>query len=104
MAAEVRERLYDGTGITYLFKINERVIIDGARGGNEARFINHSCNPNCVYIVEDGDVNIYAKKHIQKEEELTMDYQISHESPTILCNCGAENCRGRINPRRPPEM
>jgi SET domain-containing protein len=96
----------DDTGTrhhTFLFTLNQRVVIDAAHDGNEARFINHSCDPNCDAIIERGHIWIYAIKPIPKGTELAYDYQFEHlpeytEEDLALyqCRCGSAKCRGTI--------
>ena len=78
-------------------------MIDAGVGGNEARYINHSCDPNCETMVEDRRVFIEALRTIQAGEELSYDYQIQREPgdpPEIDqifgCRCGAASCRGTM--------
>jgi SET domain-containing protein len=91
---------------TYVFRLNEDTVVDGAIEGNEARFINHSCDPNCeVYVFEDR-IFFYAKRDIVRGEELTFDYKLGPADPKqrnkvierdlFACNCGSENCRGTM--------
>src|ERR1017187_8303042 len=62
---DANERYHDNPS-TYLFMVDDDVFIDGLTGGNEARFINHSCKPNCIaYLEDDHRVVIYALKNIQ---------------------------------------
>ncbi len=88
---------------TFLFTLNQRTVIDAAYGGNEARFINHSCEPNCDAIIERGHIWIDALRDIPKGTELAYDYQFEHLSDYTAadlhmypCRCGAANCRGTI--------
>ncbi len=88
---------------TFLFGVDEDVIIDAAVDGNDARFINHSCDPNCEAVLDGDRVFIVAVKTIQPGEELTYDYALEREdTPEKLwytlyaCRCGAANCRGTI--------
>jgi SET domain-containing protein len=88
---------------TYLFAIDDHVVIDAAVGGNAARFINHSCDPNCDAVIEDDRIWIDALRDIAPGEELAYDYAyILDERHTprakrrFPCNCGAANCRGTI--------
>lgn len=88
----------------YLFKVHAGVSIDGAIGGNESRFINHSCEPNCEANVFDDRVYIYALRDIRRGEELTFDYQLRRtflateetDSSYLHCLCGAATCRGTM--------
>ena len=88
---------------TFLFTLNQRTVIDAAHRGNEARFINHSCDPNCDAIIERGHIWIYAMQDIPKGAELAYDYQFEHvrdyteeDLHFYGCRCGAANCRGTI--------
>lgn len=88
---------------TYLFAIDDDVVIDASVGGNEARFINHSCAPNCDAVIDNGRIWIESIDHIVTGEELAYDYAyILKERHTLSakrkypCNCGVESCRGTI--------
>jgi SET domain-containing protein len=94
---------------TFLFSVNAKTVIDGLRGGNESRFINHSCDPNCWAVVERGRVFIEAKRPIAVGEELAYDYWYTTDSSytnaelrrIYPCHCGAKRCRGTLAaPRR----
>lgn len=94
---------------TFLFIVDRSVVIDGGVNGNDARFINHSCDPNCESLIDDRRVFIEAIRTIQPGEELTYDYQIGrdrNDPPDIdaifACQCGAGECRGSMlwPPRR----
>jgi uncharacterized protein len=94
---------------TFLFTVNARVVIDAGRNGNEARFINHGCDPNCESAVMDKRVFIEAVRTIQAGEELAYDYQIQRDdddAPDVeeifACRCGAEKCRGSMLEARKP--
>jgi hypothetical protein len=100
--ADYRERVYDGEGLgTYLFRIEDDSIVDATKAGNEARFINHSCAPNCyakiVGIEGSKKVIIFANRVIEVGEELTYDYKFPLEDTKLPCHCGASNCQGRMN-------
>ena len=60
------------TGSVYIFELNKRYDIDGAKSYNKARFINHSCNPNCEVDIIKGQIWISSIKQIQKEMNLPM--------------------------------
>lgn len=88
---------------TFLFIADRKTVIDATRGGNESRFINHSCDGNCTSETEKGRVFIDTIKDIQKGEELGYDYQIPRdkEDPpdvdkTYACRCGSPKCRGSM--------
>ena len=65
-----------GRAHTFLFIHDNKTVIDAAGGGNEARFINHACDPNCESLTEDGHIWIEAIRDIQPGEELSYDYQL----------------------------
>ena len=88
---------------TFLFIVDARTVIDAGVEGNEARFVNHSCAPNCESVIENQRVYIDAIRTIEPGEELTYDYQIQREAddpPDIdaifACRCGFERCRGTM--------
>jgi uncharacterized protein len=99
---EADERYQDNPS-TYLFMVDDDVYIDGLSGGNEARFINHSCEPNCVAYLEDDRIVIHALKNIQPGVELCYDYQLTDEeagpegsSTNYTCYCGSASCTGTM--------
>jgi len=80
-----------------IITIGSDVAIDGAVGGNETAFINHSCDPNAfIRVVSAEKVAIFARRDIQPGEELTIDYRDPYHPE--VCHCGAANCRS--NKRR----
>jgi SET domain-containing protein len=88
---------------TLLFEIDDSTIIDAGVRGNSARYINHSCSPNCEAVNEDGRIFIEARRDIRPGEELSYDYRLETEEPitpslkaTFGCNCGARRCRGTL--------
>lgn len=90
-------------GHTFLFIASNRTVIDAGVNGNDARFINHSCHPNCETVIEGSRVFIDAVRDIKPGEELGYDYQLTWEStddPAELalyeCRCGAKKCRGTM--------
>lgn len=97
-AEEAYRREQDPTrpGI-YTFWIGDDWAIDGYRKDNTARFINHSCAPNCDYRIEGRRVRIYAARDITAGEELSIDYSYGADGEVVPCGCGAPGCRGRIN-------
>ena len=109
------EKRYDDEAMarhhTFLFTIDRHTVIDAVHRGNEARFINHSCDPNCVAAIDDGHIWIYAIKPIAAGAELFYDYWYSTDSHYTMedlrrlypCRCGSPKCRGTLAaPRRPP--
>ncbi|KFB35238.1 AGAP002246-PA-like protein [Anopheles sinensis] len=101
--ADLRETKYEAIGIgsSYLFRIDMETIIDATKCGNLARFINHSCNPNCyakvITIESEKKIVIYSKQPIGVNEEITYDYKFPLEDEKIPCLCGAPGCRGTLN-------
>ncbi len=89
-----RETRYIRRGQIWCFKLNNRWVIDGGVGGNIARFINHSCRPNCYAHIVDGTIWIRAARNIRVGEELTYDYHTDGEA-TIPCRC-RPNCEGQL--------
>src|SRR5690349_19899733 len=69
-----RERRYIRTGHIWCFKLTNRTVVDAAVGGNVARFINHSCRPNCYIDIKEGTIWIRAARNIKRGEELTYNY------------------------------
>jgi uncharacterized protein len=110
---EADEMYGDGgeTGHTFLFTLNDDYIIDANRKGNIARWINHSCTPNCEAFVEESEngnprkdrVVIQAKRNIKPGEELTYDYgivlEVAHTArlkKLWKCLCGSPKCTGTL--------
>jgi SET domain-containing protein len=88
---------------TFLFIVDRRTVIDAGVDGNDARFINHSCDPNCESVTQERRVFIEALRNIAVGEELAYDYQIQREDddpPNVdavfACRCGAKSCRGTM--------
>jgi SET domain-containing protein len=81
-----RELRYIKRGHIWCFKLTSRTVIDAGVGGNMARFINHSCRPNCYVEIADGIIWIRAARNIAKGEELTYDYSTDGEG-LIKCKC-----------------
>ena len=85
-ACEAREAHYLADGCTWIFKVNRAWSRDANVGGNIARFINHSCAPNCSFEVVDKTIWIKAARAIKRGEELTYNYSIVGDR-TIPCRC-----------------
>ena len=79
----------------YILQVKKDLFIDAARLGNESRFINHSCDPNCILKTMKKRAFIVALRTIAPGEELTYDYMYDprYREP---CSCGAKTCRGYI--------
>jgi hypothetical protein len=99
---------------TFLFTVDAKTVIDGGVQGNDARFINHGCDPNCQSTTRNKRIYIEAIRTIQPGEELAYDYQIDRDADdpadvdeVFACRCGAAKCRGsmlvaRKQPRKKP--
>ena len=84
-------------GNVYIFGLNERDSLDGDTPKNTARYINHSCDPNCQTEQFGNTIWIVSIKDIQAEEELTYNYGYEvDDTPADPCHCGADNCCGYI--------
>lgn len=84
---------YSRNVCTYLMSLSSREVVDPTERGNMARFINHSCEPNCRTekwnLLGEIVVGIFAQKNIQVGEELTFDYQFdAYKTPLLKCLCG----------------
>lgn len=86
-----------GRGAVYIFELNKRYDIDGSVGYNIARFINHTCDPNCETDIIRGHIWIIALRNIKKGEELSYDYGYDiDEFRDHPCLCGSKKCVGYI--------
>lgn len=111
--AEVDEEYGDDdeNGHTFLFTLNDDYVVDANAGGNVARWINHSCSPNCESEIEENakdkrhkdKVFIEAMRDIKPGEELTYNYGIVLDEPHTkavkklwACKCGAKKCTGTM--------
>jgi SET domain-containing protein len=88
---------------TFLFSLDNGDVIDAAVGGNESRWINHSCDPNCETIEKDDRIFVHALRGLGPGEELFYDYKmVPSERRTkklekeFACSCGAAKCRGTL--------
>ena len=88
---------------TFLFIVDSKTVIDAGVDGNDARFFNQSCDPNCESTVEKKRVFIDAMRDIAQGEELTYDYQIYRDwddpdniDEVFACRCGSPKCRGTM--------
>ncbi|WP_243304571.1 SET domain-containing protein [Geothrix oryzisoli] len=92
--------------LTYVLNLDEDLAIDGAEQGNDARFVNHSCEPNCEIYIFDGTPYLYAMQEIAAGVELTFDYKLQSAGALRIsralsrelfpCHCGAPMCRGTL--------
>jgi len=88
---------------TFYFHVDEDHVIDAKVGGNAARWINHSCEPNCWADEVDGRIFITALRGIKAGEELNYDYGLiidERYTPRLKaeypCRCGSRHCRGTL--------
>lgn len=88
---------------TFLFTVDDKTVIDAAVNGNDARFLNHSCDGNCEAISDRKRIFIDARKTIKAGEELLYDYQYERtddhteeDEKFYACRCGSPRCRGSI--------
>ena len=89
---------FDNDKAIYLFNVNNRYDLDGDFEYNDARLINHSCNPNCEVDGKGLKLWIFALRDIKKDEELSYDYGFGYDKDykQFVCKCGANNCVGYI--------
>lgn len=82
----------------YVFELNEYYDIDGDVPDNDAKYINHSCSPNCEADIIDDKIYIIALRDIKKGEELTFNYgfEFDENYKEHPCRCGSPNCVGYI--------
>jgi SET domain-containing protein len=97
------ERSAAEDGHTFFFNLKDGRMIDGARGGNSARWINHSCAPNCEAEQEGDRIFIRARRKIEEGAEIFIDYALDVEGRRTAalkrlyaCRCGARRCRGTM--------
>jgi uncharacterized protein len=89
---------------TFLFRLDNGMVIDAGPRGNAAKYINHSCDPNCEAVEDEDDrVFIYALRDIARGEELVYDYNFILDEPhnaankkLYPCYCGSKKCRGTM--------
>jgi SET domain-containing protein len=88
---------------TFLFTVDAKTVIDAGVNGNEARFVNHGCDPNCESTTLNRRIFIEAIRTIRPGEELCYDYQIQRDrddppnvDEVFACRCGAKSCRGSM--------
>ncbi|XP_010245953.1 PREDICTED: histone-lysine N-methyltransferase ATX2-like [Nelumbo nucifera] len=102
--ADRREHLFYNSLVgagTYMFRIDDERVIDATRAGSIAHLINHSCEPNCysrvISVHGDEHIIIFAKRDINRWEELTYDYRFFSIDEQLACYCGFPRCRGIVN-------
>ncbi|XP_077238200.1 SET domain group 4 [Tasmannia lanceolata] len=106
------QRLWDmkhrGDQNFYMCELRKDFTIDATFKGNTARFLNHSCDPNCKLEKwqVDGEtrVGVFASQSIKSGDPLTYDYRFVHFGPKVECFCGASNCRRYLGSKRKTDM
>lgn len=98
-----RHRRHGVAGHTFLFGLSDGRVIDGSRGGNSARWINHACTPNCEAVEDGGRIFIDALDTIAAGQELFIDYLLTvgdlldeDVRRQYACQCRAASCRGSM--------
>lgn len=93
---------------TFLFIATQRTVVDARHHGNEAKYINHACEPNCEAVIDGGRIFIEAVKAIRTGQELTYDYSYGRDGTETeaderryRCLCGTRKCRGSILEAKP---
>jgi SET domain-containing protein len=88
---------------TFYFHIDDARVIDGLYGGNDSRWINHSCRPNCEPVEIKGRIFIQTRRQVWRGEELTFNYGLVSDEPITdalkakyACRCGAKKCKGTM--------
>jgi SET domain-containing protein len=86
-----------------LFDLDAKTVIDAGHHGNQARFINHSCEPNCETVEDDRRIYIEAIRTIEPGTEITYDYHLevpraerARLKKIYVCHCGTKSCRGTM--------
>jgi SET domain-containing protein len=105
MAEAIRRHPHDAHNPdhTFYFHLDDGRVIDALYGGNDSKWINHSCRPNCVPDLVKGRVFIKTRRPVFRGEELTFDYSLFSDEPMTdalkaryVCRCGAKKCRGTM--------
>lgn len=87
----------ENKGAIYIFELDDTYDLDGYVDWNPAKYINHSCEPNCETENEDGRIWIVAIRDIKKDEEITYNYGFDLENyDEHPCFCGTKSCPGYI--------
>jgi SET domain-containing protein len=97
----VRRHQREGVeGHTFLFGLSDVRVIDGSRGGNSARWLNHACEPNCETIEDEGRIFVHTLRPIKAGEELFIEYLLTTYDPLeedvrtqYACRCASAACR-----------
>lgn len=95
--AERRYERQEAAGRIYLFDLNSRYDVDGAKNGSIARYANHSCDPNTETEIARGHIWLVARKSIKAGDEVVYDYNFPLDGfEDRPCRCGTAKCRGYI--------
>ena len=99
-ARRIKDHLHsEETGSVYIFELNKKYDIDGSPEYNKARYLNHSCDPNCEVDIINKKIWISSIKNIKLGEELTYDYGYAFDPDDYkdhMCKCGSKDCIGFI--------
>ena len=99
-AERIKKYLYKkNEGSVYIFELNKKYDLDGTPLYNKARYINHSCDPNCEVDIINNQIWIIAIKNIKKDNELSYDYGYPFDEDDYtdhVCKCGSRKCIGYI--------
>ena len=89
---------FDNSKAIYLFTLNKKTVLDGDTKSNTAKYINHTCDPNCEVDIIRGKIWILAIQDIKKGDELSYDYGFGYDEDykQFRCKCGSKNCCGYI--------
>jgi uncharacterized protein len=107
ISTEEADNRYDDDAMdrthTFLFTVDDDTVIDATYEANEAKYINHSCDPNCETYIDDGRIFVESIRTIEPGEELTYDYKLERGGEVreewiarYVCNCGTAKCRGTL--------
>ena len=105
MAEAIRRHPHDrlNPDHTFYFHLDDGRVIDALYGGNDSKWINHSCRPNCAPDEVQGRIFINTRRQVYRGEELTFDYGLFSDEPMTealkaryACRCGAKKCRGTM--------
>jgi hypothetical protein len=105
MAEAIRRHPHDrlNPDHTFYFHLDDGRVIDALYDGNDAKWINHSCRPNCAPDEVQGRIFINTRRQVYRGEELTFDYGLFSDEPMTealkaryACRCGAKKCRGTM--------
>ncbi|WCJ30169.1 Histone-lysine N-methyltransferase ASHR3 [Euphorbia peplus] len=95
---------YKGVKNFYMCEIGKDFTIDATFKGNASRFLNHSCDPNCIMekwqVEGETRVGLFAYRSITVGEPLTYDYRFVQFGSEVKCQCGASNCHGYLGNKR----